>query len=362
MPRSLARGLRNSMIQLPLSPETPLARDACLATRSVTHATATHHLATGLHEAKEYFPLRSPVKGKLSTKIRCTAFKKVINEKRQLLALRTFPARRNQGGGLDGIELWKILVEIRLAQLGDFVLLRAGALGVLVVQHFDHVHPFAIDNPKGREALPVQAGVVLQIDEDLRRPRIGQARLCVRQVAALVGLYDRLVLNIGLVPRCRNWRIGVDPELHHEAGYHAEKAAVVIKVVLHQVVEAVRADGSPRTVHRHCEITTRSRELHVKLLRSRVFEQRGAKQCAVKALARRFRWSVRRCLRQCRRRRRGWCLRFWRGGSLRFGLFRRLRFGGLLFRLASEKQRSHHHGGDKPLYLLHFPNAPYACD
>jgi len=39
------------MIQLPLSPETPLARDACLATRSVTRAGATHHLATGLHGA-----------------------------------------------------------------------------------------------------------------------------------------------------------------------------------------------------------------------------------------------------------------------------------------------------------------------
>src|SRR5258708_17391883 len=63
VPGSLACGLRNSMIQLQLSPETPLARDGCRATRSVARAGTTHYLATGLHEAKGYFPGRHMSKG-----------------------------------------------------------------------------------------------------------------------------------------------------------------------------------------------------------------------------------------------------------------------------------------------------------
>ena len=52
-----------------LSPETPLARDGARATRSVAHAHTTHHLATGLHQAKWYFPGRRLVKGKASQKL-----------------------------------------------------------------------------------------------------------------------------------------------------------------------------------------------------------------------------------------------------------------------------------------------------
>jgi hypothetical protein len=51
------------MVSYSLSPETPLARDACLATRSVTRAAATHHLATGHHEITGYFPAAPIVKG-----------------------------------------------------------------------------------------------------------------------------------------------------------------------------------------------------------------------------------------------------------------------------------------------------------
>src|SRR5436853_1472612 len=61
--RSLARGLRNFLITLQLSPETPLARDACHATRSVLRAATTHHLATGHHQPKGYFLSHSFVKG-----------------------------------------------------------------------------------------------------------------------------------------------------------------------------------------------------------------------------------------------------------------------------------------------------------
>src|SRR5436853_4929101 len=61
--RSLARGLRNFLITLQLSPETPLARDGCHATRSVARARTTHHLATGHHRTKGYFLCRPLVKG-----------------------------------------------------------------------------------------------------------------------------------------------------------------------------------------------------------------------------------------------------------------------------------------------------------
>jgi hypothetical protein len=51
------------MIQLPLSPETPLARDGAHATRSVAQARTTHHLAAALHETEGYFPGGTFVKG-----------------------------------------------------------------------------------------------------------------------------------------------------------------------------------------------------------------------------------------------------------------------------------------------------------
>jgi hypothetical protein len=52
-PVVLARGLRNFLIRLQLSPETPLARDGCHATRSVAQARTTHQLAAGHHELEE---------------------------------------------------------------------------------------------------------------------------------------------------------------------------------------------------------------------------------------------------------------------------------------------------------------------
>src|SRR5467141_99002 len=61
--RSLARGLRNFLITLQLSPETPLARNGCHATRSVLRAGTTHGLATGVHEIEGYIPGRPLSKG-----------------------------------------------------------------------------------------------------------------------------------------------------------------------------------------------------------------------------------------------------------------------------------------------------------
>jgi hypothetical protein len=68
-PVVLARGLRNFLIRLQLSPETPLARDGCHATRSVAHARTTHHLAAGHHEIEEYVSNLPQVKGKASQRL-----------------------------------------------------------------------------------------------------------------------------------------------------------------------------------------------------------------------------------------------------------------------------------------------------
>src|SRR5882672_1339830 len=79
-PGSLACGLRNFLIKLQLSPETPLARDGRHATRSVARAETTHRLATVPHESEEYSRGIPVVKGMHPTKIRCIASKKVIND------------------------------------------------------------------------------------------------------------------------------------------------------------------------------------------------------------------------------------------------------------------------------------------
>src|SRR5260370_13888022 len=132
------------MIELQLSPETPLARDGCRATRSVARAGTTHHLATGLHETEGYFLGRPLVKGETPAKIRCIAFRKVINGNKELSRLRGCRGRPDQRGGLDGIKLGPAFVEIGFTQVGDLILFRTGALAVLVVKHVNYFHSLRI--------------------------------------------------------------------------------------------------------------------------------------------------------------------------------------------------------------------------
>src|SRR5260370_6835302 len=110
------------MIELQLSPETPLARDGCRATRSVARAGTTHHLATGLHEIEGYFFGRPLVKGKTPAKIRCIAFRKVINGNKELSRFRRCRGRPDQRGGLDGIKVWPAFVQIGFPHVGDLLL------------------------------------------------------------------------------------------------------------------------------------------------------------------------------------------------------------------------------------------------
>ena len=133
------------MIQLQLSPETPLARDGCPATRSVARARTTHHLAAGVHETKGYFPGRPLVKGEGPPNIRCIIFKNVINRNQEFLRLGGLRGRPHQGGSLNRIQLGPAFVEIGLAQLGNLILVRTSVVPILVVQHVYNFHSLSID-------------------------------------------------------------------------------------------------------------------------------------------------------------------------------------------------------------------------
>src|SRR5260370_1021967 len=301
---------------------------------------------------KDTFPVGT-CQRELPTNIRCITFKKVINGSPELLGLggsRSWPGQR---GGLDRIQFRKILVDVRLALLGDLILVRT-TVAVVVVAHLDRLHPLSIDVAERRKPFPVETFVVLQIDKDLRRARVWHARFRVRQVATLVGLRNWLILEIGPLPRGRDGRIGAYAKLHDEAGHHAEEAGVVIEVVFHQIVKTVGANGRPGTIHGHNKIAAGGGELHLESLRRFFLEKRCAKQGAIIALARRGCWRAR-CYFGLRGR---WRFRLRLRRSLRLGLFRRLRFRSLFFRLTAEKQSSHCYRGDKPLYAFHFRTSP----
>src|SRR5271156_6900606 len=75
----------------------------------------------------------------------------------------------NYRGGLDRVNLRKILIEISFTLIGDLLLIRPLAVaGVDFLHHVKAIRHFA----KGREAHAVQAFVVRQIDEELRGARV----------------------------------------------------------------------------------------------------------------------------------------------------------------------------------------------
>src|SRR5258707_14471389 len=124
--------------------------------------------------------------------------------------------------GLDVIELGPALLQIRITLFFDLILIGAGAVAVTFVHHFDHVHAVAVDDAKWREAHAVEAAVVLQIDKYLRGAGI-RSRSSEDDGAALVGLGNRIVLNVGMLPRGRNRGIRADSKLHDEPGHNAEE-------------------------------------------------------------------------------------------------------------------------------------------
>jgi hypothetical protein len=56
-----------------------------------------------------------------------------------------------------------------------------------------------------------------------------------------------------------------DTPLHDEVGQHAEEVILIVEVHLHQLIKAIRADGSPIAMDKNYEIAFRRRELRPEL-------------------------------------------------------------------------------------------------
>src|SRR5258706_3494122 len=147
--------------------------------------------------------------------------------------------------GLDVIELGPALFQIGITLFFDLILIGAGAVAVTFIHHLDNVHAVAVDNAKWREAHAIEATVVLQIDKYLRGAGI-RSRGSKDDGAALIGLGNRIVFYVGVLPRGRNRGIRADAKLHDEPGHHAAERGVVIIMILNQIVEAVGSNGRPR--------------------------------------------------------------------------------------------------------------------
>src|SRR5262245_7745584 len=148
---------------------------------------------------------------------------------------------------LDEVELGEALFEIGVALTLNAALIGSvpvrGALAVAAIERVHHLHA-GHDLAEGRKALAVEPGIVAEIDEYLRRARVGPGG-GEGDRAALIAVLYRIVLDVGVTPDGGDVGIAVDAELHHEALDHAEEARVVEKSVLDQIVEAIGALRRP---------------------------------------------------------------------------------------------------------------------
>ena len=141
--------------------------------------------------------------------------------------------------GNNEVELRPAFFHIGSTLRFDFVLRRPAVVAVTFVEHFHHVHAIAFDNRERRKAHSIQAKVVLQIDEDLRRARIRPGR-CKTQRSALVRLGNGIIREFRMFPRGGNSRPVADSELHDESRHDSKERGVVVEMCFHQIIEAVR--------------------------------------------------------------------------------------------------------------------------
>src|SRR5688572_3694285 len=118
---------------------------------------------------------------------------------------------RNDAGGLDVVEAGEVRLQVGVALGLDGALV--GGLAVLEVEGAEDRR--AVDDlAERREALPVEAGVVAEVEEDLRRAAVGRPGLRERDVAGLVRLAgERVVLDGGRAPLRVDRRVAVDADL-----------------------------------------------------------------------------------------------------------------------------------------------------
>ena len=187
---------------------------------------------------------------------------------------------RDDCGALDDVEFGEAFVEVGLPGFFDLVLVDAGVIAVLVVEHFDDFHTIGVDGAKGSEAGFVEEGIVFEIDEDLRGAGVW-AGGGEDDGALFVGLSDGIVFEFGLFPGGADGGIRTNAELRDKAGNGAEDDGVVIEVVLDEIVEAICAEGRPCTSDGDGEVAAGGDEFDDVDVGSFVFEQRWVKEHAV---------------------------------------------------------------------------------
>ena len=105
---------------------------------------------------------------------------------------------------------------------------------------------------KRRKVHPVQVCVIREVDEHLRSPRV-LPRCRERDVADLVALDHRIVLQSLFLPlRCDRW-LAMDAELRHEAVDDAEKSYALVEIRFDHFFEAREAQRRPLRMSLHGE-------------------------------------------------------------------------------------------------------------
>src|SRR5712691_4053232 len=148
---------------------------------------------------------------------------------------------RRHRRGLDAVQFGESLLEIGPPAGLNQVLARSlslwSAFSITAVQLFDDFHPTR-NHPESGKTHPVQGFVVTDIDEELRGSGV-RSRGGKRDEPLMVALRHRVVLNRGLVPDLRNFRIGAQAKLDHEPRKHSEKASPVKEVMADEIIETV---------------------------------------------------------------------------------------------------------------------------
>src|ERR1700691_1939459 len=114
---------------------------------------------------------------------------------------------------MDAIELGKVFIEVRPAQRSDRTLVRSLAVAAMNFLHYVHAGDHLAERC---EPHFVELRIVARVDEELRGARVlsggGES-----DVAGLVALRDRIVLEIRFAPDIIYRRVAAQSELHHES-------------------------------------------------------------------------------------------------------------------------------------------------
>jgi len=169
--------------------------------------------------------------------------------------------RRGDLRRLDAVKFREVLLEISVSLIRDFILMAGGRVSIAAVKILNYIHAGGY-LAEWSEALPavIESGVVAQVDKHLGRTRVRTSCLSERNRAFSIGLRDRIVLDVGILPCFIHSRASSQSELDHESGHDAKKFYATEVAVLNEIVETVSFIRSPRPRDLHDEIAFGSRE------------------------------------------------------------------------------------------------------